>query len=348
MPGRERATKGRVTPTASIPPPGSDDPLLTADTASRVRAVPRTLGSGRRLVAALVLLSAGVALLVGASDGRSARAAATSNTATFQDSTGEDAAAPDISSVTIANDDQANITFTINTPNRPTLTGDMEFDLVIDSDANPATGAADFGGAEYIIVFIGPLEGRSDAALFRWDGKDFTSAGVSQSTLIFSYANGATLKVNASELGGTRRFGLLALAIAGVTLNADGTPNYDNVHFDSAPDRGSFTYDVKITPPSLVLGNGGTRPARPAAGKLFTQFVTVARSDGAALQGGIAACRATVGNVRVVATAAVGSSGRASCTYRVPKTAKGKQSRVTISVTSGGLSASKSFTARVA
>ena len=322
--------------------------LPTGGKASRVLPVPRTLGSGRRLGTALVLLSAALALLVGASDGRSAQGAATTNTATFQDSTGEDASAPDITSVTVANDDQANLTFTISVPNRPTLTGDMVFLVPIDSDANPSSGSADFGGADYIIELDGPLSGRSTAALFRWDGTDFTSTGVSQATLIFSYANGPTLKVNASELGGTRRFGVSVLAVSGVVLGPDGEPDFTNIRVDLAPDRGSYTYDVKLTPPSLVLGNGGSRPTRPAAGKLFAQFVSVARSDGASLQGGTATCRVTVGGARVVAKASAVTAGRASCTFKVPRTAKRKTSRVTVTVSSGGLTATKSFSARVA
>ena len=316
--------------------------------ASRVRPVPRTLGSGRRLGTALVLLSAALALLAGASDGRSAQAVAAANSVTFQDSSGEDAAGPDITSLTVANDDQGNVTFTLNIPNRPTLTADMEIDLVIDSDANPATGAANTGGAEYILVLAGPLEGRAEAGLFRWDGTNFTSAGVSQSTLIFSYANGATLRINASELGGTRRFGVRALAATGVVLSPDGTPDYANSRTDSAPDRGVHTYDVKITPPSLVLRNGGSRPTRPAAGKAFAQFVSVARSDGAPLQDGTATCRVTVGGARVVARASAVTAGRASCTFKVPRTAQRKTSRVTVTVSSGGLTATKSFSARVA
>ena len=314
---------------------------------SKVRAVPRTLGSGRRLGTVLVLVSAALALLVAVSDGRSARAAATTNSATFQDSTGEDASAPDITSVTVANDDQATLTITVNVPNRPTLTGDMVFLVPIDSDANPSSGSADFGGADYVIELDGPLGGRSTASLFRWDGTDFTSNGVSQSTLIFSYANGPTLKLNASELGGTRRFGVSILAVSGVVIGADGEPDFTNIRVDLAPDRGSYTYDVKITPPRLVLGNGGTRPVRPAAGKLYTQIVTVARSDGGTLSGGSASCRATVGAGRVAARATALSGGRVSCSYRVPITGKGKTSRITVTVSSGGLTASRSFAARV-
>ena len=310
--------------------------------------MPRTLGSGRRLGTVLALLSAALALLVGASDGRSAPGAATTNTATFQDSTGEDASAPDITSLTVANDDQANLTFTLSVSNRPTLMGDMVFLVPIDSDANPSSGSADFGGADYIIELDGPLSGRSTATLFRWDGTDFTSTGVSQATLIFSYANGPTLKVNASELGGTRRFGISVLAVSGVVVGPDSEPDFTNIRVDLAPDRGSYTYDVKITPPSLVLGNGGSRPTRPAAGKLFAQFVSVARSDGASLQGGTATCRATVGGARVVAKASPVTAGRASCTFKVPRSAQRKTSRVTVTVSSGGLTATKSFSARVA
>jgi hypothetical protein len=295
----------------------------------------------------LVLVSAALALLVAVSDGRSARAAATTNSVTFQDSTGEDASAPDVTSMTVENDDQATLTFTVNIPNRPTLTGDMALLLPIDSDANPSSGSADFGGADYVIELDGPLGGRSSASLFRWDGTDFTATGVSQSTLIFSYANGATIKLNASELGGTRRFGVSVIALSGIVIGADGEPDFTNIRVDLAPDRGSYTYDVKLTPPRLVLGNGGARPVRPAAGKLHTQAVTVARSDGAALQGGSATCRVTVGTARVAAKASALSDGRVSCSYRVPTTGKGKTSRITVTVSSGGLTASRSFSARV-
>jgi hypothetical protein len=314
---------------------------------SNVRSVPQAeLRRGAR-VTVVVALSALCALLVLVGDGRGAGAAAATNTATYQDSVGEDAAGPDIASVTVANDDPANLTFTVSIPNRPTLTGDMLVLLALDTDANPASGSADFGGADYIIELDGPLEGRSEAGLFRWDGSDFTATGVSQATLIFSYANGPTLKINASELGGTRRFALSVIAVTGVVLGPDGEPDFTNIHIDNAPDRGSYTYDVKITPPTLVLSNPSRRPLKPAAGKLYSQLVSVARSDGAALQGGTVTCRATAAGraIRPTGSALVGS--RATCTFRIPATAKGKTIRVTITVSSGGLTATRSFSARI-
>ena len=45
--------------------------------------------------------------------------------------------------IALTNDDQANLTFTVNIPNRPTLTGDMAVLVAIDSDANPSSGSSD-------------------------------------------------------------------------------------------------------------------------------------------------------------------------------------------------------------
>ena len=75
----------------------------------------------------------------------------------------------------------------------------MIFLLLLDADANPASGSADFLGADYIVELDGPLTGPAGAGLFRWNGSDYTATGRPQTTLVFSYANGATLKINASS-----------------------------------------------------------------------------------------------------------------------------------------------------
>jgi len=323
----------------SLPPGGN---------VSNVRAVPQTLKPGRTIAMLLVASSSAVALLTVASDGRGASAAVATNSVTFEDSSGEDAAGPDITTVTIANDDLTNLTFTIAIPNRPTLTGDMFFQLPIDSDANPASGSPEFGGADYLLVLIGPIEGRAEVGLLRWNGTEFTDVGVPQSTLIFSYANGLTLKISASELGGTRRFSFAVFAVTGVVLDPNGDLDFTNIHVDPAPDRGAYTYDVKITPPTLALGNGGARPLKPAVGKLYSQSVSVARSDGAAVQGGRVTCRATVAGAVLRPTGSSFVGTRGTCTFRIPKTAKGKTIRITVTVSAGGLTAARSFSARIA
>ena len=76
------------------------------------------------------------------------------NSATFQDSTGEDPTAPDITTIVVANDDAGIIAFRVNVPNRPTLGQDMLFEIWVDSDNNAATGSPDLGGADYVMQLV--------------------------------------------------------------------------------------------------------------------------------------------------------------------------------------------------
>jgi hypothetical protein len=313
--------------------------------------VPGVLLRGGATTTLLAAAFAAFALLAlaAAGDGRATLAVAAANTVTFPDSTGEDPAGPDISSVVVSNDDRGNLTFKLNVPNRPTLTGDMLILVGVDSDANPGSGSPDFGGADYLIQLEGPLSGSAAIVLFRWDGTDFTTQGVSAATLIFSYASGATIKVNASELGATRRFSLFAIAVSGIVLNPAGEPDLTNIHVDNAPQQGTFTYDVKVTPPALVVRSSGANPVRPKAGGTYTAFATVARNDGQPMQAGRTTCRGAIGATTLRPTKPGSlAGGRATCAYRIPKTAKGKTIRVTITVTSGGLKAVRTVSARIA
>lgn len=296
----------------------------------------------------LGLLGAVAVLLAVVGEARATPTAAAANTVTFPDSTGENAAAPDIASIVVANDDKSNLSFTVSIPNRPTLTGDMLLFMPIDSDANAGSGSPDFGGADYIVELDGPLQGNASIGLFRWNGTDFVADGVQQTTLVFSYTNGAaTVRINAAELGATRRFSFSVIAASGIVIGANNEPDFTNVQFDVAPQQGTFTYDVRLTPPALVVRSSGSRPLRPTAGKLYSPFVVVARNDGAALQGGTLTCRATVAGRALVPVSRSLIGNRATCTFRVPKTAKGKTIRVTITVRSGGLTATRTSSARI-
>ena len=70
----------------------------------------------------LLLLVLGVALaaMPAVAFGDSARHL--KNSTTYPDSTGEDSAAPDITSVVVSNDDAGLITFQVTVSNRPTMT----------------------------------------------------------------------------------------------------------------------------------------------------------------------------------------------------------------------------------
>ena len=56
--------------------------------------------------------------------------AGAANTVTYQDSTGENPAAPDITTIVVSNNDTGMITFKINIPNRPQFTRDMLIDML--------------------------------------------------------------------------------------------------------------------------------------------------------------------------------------------------------------------------
>ena len=153
---------------------------------------------------------------------------------------GEDAAAPDITTVIVSNDDAGTISFQINIADRPALTPDMLIDILVDSDNNPATGEPN-SGADYAIELVA---GAVD--LFRWNGSDFVS-GAPQSSLIFSYTPaGPVIRVSALELGKTKAFAFSIDAASGIAVDARGNPDFTNVHDDLAPDRGHGAYAYQV------------------------------------------------------------------------------------------------------
>lgn len=304
-------------------------------------------GTTRRARAAAVVLTVASLLILLALTpaGSASPTRAAANSVTFTDSTGEDAAAPDITTITVSNDDQGMITWKINTPNKATLSGDMVFLMFIDSDANPGTGD---DGFDYALELDGPLTGSAGVALFRWNGTDYTATGVPQSSLTFSYANGPTIRLNRADIGGTARFGFWTIAVSGVVVSPTGEPDFTNIHRDLAPEVGTYSYDVKVTPPRLVVKSFAFKPLTPRAGRPVSAVVTFARSDGAAPSAPpTATCRATVGGRALRASATVATNSRATCTWALAKTAKGKTIRGTITVQADGLKASRPFTARV-
>ena len=165
----------------------------------------------------LLLLVLGVALaaMPAVAFGDSARHL--KNSTTYPDSTGEDPAAPDITSVVVSNDDAGLITLQVNVSNRPTLTADMYFLIFLDTDKNQSTGASDFLGADYAIQLV---PGAVD--LFQWNGTTYVRAA-SQASLTFSYtATGPVIRVSAADLGKTKAFNFGVIAASGSTVDAAG------------------------------------------------------------------------------------------------------------------------------
>jgi hypothetical protein len=273
-------------------------------------------------------------------------AAVAANSTTYQDSTGEDPAAPDITTIVVSNNDAGMISFRINVPNRPTLGQDMLVAMEIDSDNNSATGSPE--GTDYAIELF-----QGDVALFRWDGTNFTRrAGDPPATsLIFSYQAGVTFQISAAELGNTTRFRFSTIVFSGLTVDpTTGGLDFMNAVADAAPaiDAGLYSYEVKIGRPTLAVKRFKTTPAKPIAGRAFAARLQATRSDtGAVIRGGRVTCVGRLGNASLRAKSGRFVGNEAVCTWQIPATAKGKRFRGSITIVFEGLRITRSFSGRV-
>jgi hypothetical protein len=293
-----------------------------------------------------ILLTAALAgLLVAlptAALGGSART--TANSQTFADSTGEDAAAPDITGVVVSNDDAGMITFKINVSNRPTLTTDMSFQLVLDTDQVTTTGDPDVPGGDYLIE-LDP----GSVGLFQWNGTDYAFAA-SQTSLTYSYdATGATIRISAADLGKTKGMNFQVFAASGIAVDAAGNPDYTNAHADFAPDLGHGLYTYKVvTKLSLSVVAFTTAPKPAKHGKTFVAALAVNESDTAGpVQAGTVTCAATIAFKHIATLGHALKNGIVGCSWHLPATSKGKTMRGTVTVTVQGTKVTKSFTAKI-
>jgi hypothetical protein len=307
-------------------------------------------GTIKKALTPAVALAAALAMFVVlAPHGDAAPAKALANSLTFPDSSAEDPLGPDISSITVSNDDKGSLTLVVNIPNRPQLTGDMLIEIYIDSDNNAATGSPQLLGVDYVIQ-LDALGGPAGVGMFRWNGTDYVATGVPQASLIFSYTNGATIKISNAELGGTTRFNFIVVALSGLVITPTGELDDTNAHFDVSPDpgHGLNAYEVKTVPPALVVKSFGTRPVKPRPSGSYTVNLLVARNDAAPIENATLACKATLGGKALAPSGRTLVGTRASCTWTIPaKKTKGKTIRGTITVQSGSLKATRSFSATV-
>jgi len=271
--------------------------------------------------------------------------AVTANEVTFQDSTGEDPAAPDITSIVVSNDDAGTLTFRINIPNRPAYARDIAFVMFLDSDANQATGDLQNFGTDFVLQLIA-----GEMVLFRWDGTDYTLSAT-QSSLSYAWQGGLTIRINAADLNNTRRLNFDALVLSGIVID-EMTGALDcpeaTCKRDLAPTVGLYTYPVLLTRPTLVVRRVTRAPARPAAGRTFSLRMVTARSDtGAVLRNGRVRCVGRAGNARLRAVVARVQRGAVVCTWRIPPRAKGRTFRGSVTVVFEGLRASRSYSSRI-
>ena len=302
------------------------------------------------MAVALIAPMTALALLPGPASGSHTQSAA--NSVTFRDSSGEDPAGPDITTVTVSNNDGGMIRFQIAIPNRPTLGADMLVDILVDADNNTGTGLPGIG-LDYAIQ-LDALAPPAETNLYRWDGNDFTRrpGDPAATTLIFSYSNGvATIEISARELGNTKRFRFVSSALTGIVVNPDtGEPDFTNAHSDAAPDAGHglWAYEVKTAPLRLVAKTISRTPTNPKAAKPLTVRLVATRSDtGAVLASGTVTCTATVAGKRLKARTNRVVNRAAQCVWLIPSNAKGQTIRGSVTIVFEGLRVSRSFTAKI-
>ncbi len=296
----------------------------------------------RRRTSTLALVAIALVALPAIALGSSART--TTNSQSYQDSTGEDPAAPDITSIGVTNDDTGAITFQVNISNRPALTPDMLFLVFLDTDKNAATGDPQSFGSDYAIQLDS-----SGVNLFQWNGTSFVGAS-SQSSLIYSYATtGATIRVNARDLGRSKGFAFALLAASGIVTDASGNTDFTNEHDDFAPDagHGTFAYDV-IAKLTLTVSAFTTSPTPAKAGKAFSAGLAVTESDtNAGVDQGTITCAARIAGKTVPVKAKRIVNGVAVCVWSIPKTARGKTIRGSIALALQGKQTSRTFAAKI-
>jgi len=135
----------------------------------------------------LAILLALTALVVGVPVALGGSSHTAANSQTFPDSIGEDASAPDITSIVVSNDDAGLITFQINVSNRPALTPDAAADELrtearsgrLDGEAVECVLAAATGGRRRRAEHPGGLTSR-EVEVLRLLDEGLTNAELAQ------------------------------------------------------------------------------------------------------------------------------------------------------------------------
>ena len=230
------------------------------------------------------------------------------------DPTGDSNGAPDITGVTVANDLSGTILFVLEVANRSDFVARDEILIYIDSDRSGATGSPDRGGGVDYRLRIDATSSDFE----RWNGTGFAPAP--RTTVRVAWVNGYVASVSRSELGGTTSFAFYVRA-----RMQEGPGN----QFDVSPTDSLFAY--ALSPPHIDAIRPSFSPAAPRAGATFkVNSVRIQFETGEVAVASAFTCRATLAGKRVRGT------GRGGCTFKLPKTAKGKRLVLTMTATATG------------
>jgi hypothetical protein len=315
----------------------------------------KQLSSGMRAAlsaeARAVLLVLGVCIaaalgLVASAAAHNGGRAATAGSVTFSDPAGDaGTSSPDITSVTI-NGDPAIGTITVAvtaTGYLPASPDGLERDInvFLDTDKNGSTGSP--CGCEYALAAWNDSTGVW-WDMGRWDGSAWKSVPQSATMSFTRSGDVFTWTLNAADLGGATGFAFFGAASA---YDAGGNA----VGRDFAPEDASWTYDLSAGAPTPAtttttsvptrtltmfltpeIGKPATVPVRAVAGKRLTFSFHVNRSDDhkPLMSGKMIGASSVAG--KVVPHTQSFSRGVARLSLVVPKSAKGKQLKVKLTI----------------
>jgi hypothetical protein len=257
------------------------------------------------------------------------------------DPAGDSGNAPDITTISVRNDNAGKLTWEIGIGNRSSWTGNDFVQIPIDADRRFSTGPD--GGFEHTI--------QADAdggvtTLFGWDGTDYFDAR--SKTATSSFANGVlTISIDFRELGTDRpRF----------YLYSDTSPtDADNQWDDAPPSPDAFIYPVLVP----VLLDKFAPPKSVRAGKSLAASITVWTDDEKSPK---ISCKAKAGGKAVAGKsswaylkvlspeedlAEAAHKGLAGCRFAVSKSLRGKALSVTVTLTKEGVALKKTFVAKI-
>lgn len=258
--------------------------------------------------------------------------AATAPPTSYTDPTGDAGSAPDISTISLTNDDHGRYTLTVGfaTP----YTASANVSIFVDSDKNSATGDPATAGADYLLI---DDYSTHTFALLSWQNNTWADASDATMGVVVANDNkSVTFTINKSDLGNSTGFNFFV-------LSSDGS--FDAGHTDDAPSgAGLFTYDLQ-TVFSLSTGSFHDGPAR--AGGMWTVSASAVRSDTgqAVTSGANVACAGKEGSKRLALLSSSFGAAGATCTFRVRKKPKHATVHATVTISAAGQSTTKTFSA---
>jgi hypothetical protein len=253
--------------------------------------------------------------------------------ADFSDTTGDGGGAPDVTDVSVFNDAFNRVVFAAKIAGGKAMAADGEIAFVLDSDRNAGTGT---NGWDHLVL----LTGEKTWNVLAWDGAAWAEAPVTTAKAYF-FDDVVFFGIDRSELGNTAGFEFFVESTQYAGDEALAT--------DAAPD-GDGAWSYSIVRKTFGLGasqvvavtKGGAR-----AGKAFVAGYVYGRLDSPEPAAGArTACVATVGGKRVAAKV-TSSAEAAACRLTVPRKAKGKALKLTLTTTLNGKSVTKSYTTKV-